>query len=265
MARPAVTSAVLAVLAFAVVILGVEATPACSCDPPGKLCFHFKSSPYRIGPENCNSLCEDPPAACFTAVSKAETVEGDWGVLEWTSGGGTGLGSVATDAQSLIETEIFNDPTDELGLRFNVGQVPQGAHIISATIRLKKGASATSATNPFSAEVHGVAEDSASPWDTTAKPSSKPLTGCSEVWTAETTGEDITSPNLAKIVQQIVDRPGYSSPSFISFVLTDGGNSGARTFKIADDAVPLRKLLIAESVEPELSIEWVDILGGCEG
>jgi len=248
-----VTSAVLAVLAFAVVILGVEATPACSCDPPGKLCFHFKSSPYRIGPENCNSLCEDPPAACATRVSKAETVDSDWGVLEWTSGGGTG---------SLIETEIFNDPTDELGLRFNIGGgTPQGVHIISATIRLKKGASATSATNPFSAEVHGVAEDSASPWDTTAKPSSKPLTGCSEVWTAETTGQDITSPNLAKIVQQIVDRPGYSLSSFISFVLTDGGNSGARTFKISDDAVPLRKLLIVESVEPELSIEWTSLYG----
>eukprot|EP00232_Nephroselmis_pyriformis_P031304 CAMPEP_0182856450 /NCGR_PEP_ID=MMETSP0034_2-20130328/2437_1 /TAXON_ID=156128 /ORGANISM="Nephroselmis pyriformis, Strain CCMP717" /LENGTH=263 /DNA_ID=CAMNT_0024987527 /DNA_START=156 /DNA_END=947 /DNA_ORIENTATION=- len=261
MARPAVTSAVLAVLAFAVVILGVEAaSPDCSCDPPGKLCFHFKSSPYRIGPEACNVLCEDPPSKCSTDVSKAQTVSSEWGVLEWTSGGGTGLGTTTGD----VETSIFNDPTDELGLRFDIGYIPQGAHIISATIKLTKGDSAGSATNPFSAEVHGVAEDSASAWDTAAKPSSKPLTGCSEVWTAETTGQDITSPNLAKVVQQIVDRAGYSPNGFMSFVLTDGGNSGARTFKVSEDLTRRRNLLVIvpASVEPELSIDWVD-LNGC--
>jgi type IV pilus assembly protein PilY1 len=114
---------------------------------------------------------------------------------------------------------------NKTGVRFNAIDVPQGAKIDSATIDVNAYGSATSG-NPQVAINGEAADDSASFTGSNGELSSRTLTTASALWDVPdfVTGNWYTTVDLKDVVQEIVNRSGWSSGNSMSFVFgTDVG------------------------------------------
>ena len=124
-----------------------------------------------------------------------------------------------------------------VGLRYQNVDIPQGATITSATITFTRHAAGRGsptlvfeghATSDTPAFVHG-GDGSA-----TSGISSRATTNASVDWATPTwTTETITTPDLAAIVQEIVDQADWTSGNALGFTITSP-NSNADNFRRAD-------------------------------
>jgi hypothetical protein len=137
-----------------------------------------------------------------------------------------------------------------VGLRFTGVSVPRGARITSAWVQFSAD---EVGSEPASLELRAEAADDAAPFTTTAANlSARTTTSASLPWTPAPwsaigdAGPDQRTPDLAPLVQEVVDRPGWSVGN--SLVLLVSG-SGARVADSYDGAAAAAAVLVVEYLE----------------
>jgi hypothetical protein len=142
-------------------------------------------------------------------------------------------GSVYTNSTDI---ELVNDGTDQIiGLRFTGLNIPQGAEIESAYIQFTVDES-SSGSCALSIKGHDV-DDSPQFSGVRNNVSGRITTSAEVVWepadwpTVGTAGADQRTPDLSSIVQEIVNRPGYSQSSSISMIITGSGRRTAESYQ----------------------------------
>lgn len=113
------------------------------------------------------------------------------------------------------------------GWRFQNVTVPQGTQIDSATLTVR-AVTASSGTVDITVDIYGVDEDNVSAWaDSTNNPKNATLTTASVSHTVtsnwSTPQEDEI--DVTDIVQEILDRGGWSSGNALAFYTENGGGS----------------------------------------
>ncbi len=142
------------------------------------------------------------------------------------------------------DIELVFDGTNQIvGLRFTGVTIPKSATITSAWIQFTRdenGATATALT------LAGQAVDNAPAFTTaTANVSSRALTAATVPWsppawnTGETAGPNQRTTGLESIVQELVNRSGWSSGNAVAFIVTGTGRRNARAYEASASAAPL--------------------------
>ena len=108
------------------------------------------------------------------------------------------------------------------GVRFNNVTVPNGATITSAKLTFRP--SANSAYNYY-LKVYGIDEDDTA--DLSSDPTGRTKTTASVDWdhAGFTANTDIDTPDIKTIIQEIVNRAGWSSGNDMGFLILDDGGS----------------------------------------
>jgi hypothetical protein len=149
-------------------------------------------------------------------------------------------GTMYLDSSDL---ELGNDLTywgeQSIGLRFQNVTIPQGATITAAYIEFETD---ETDSEPTSVRFHGEAADNAAPFGTGAYAlTNRPLTAAVVDWNDipawNTVNEKHRSPDLSAIVQEIMDRPGWSANNSIVFVISGTGRRVAEAYD--GEAAPL--------------------------
>lgn len=112
---------------------------------------------------------------------------------------------------------------------FDLSDIPQGATITEAYLRLTASVSKAGGGAPT---IRAVAEDAAAVpangADSVADVSNLTTAGVTWVWGAQTNGTQYSSPNIASVLQEIVDRPGWTGPVLLYGV--HGGTDEQRVY-----------------------------------
>lgn len=128
----------------------------------------------------------------------------------------------------------------EVGLRFTGVTIPSGATITNAYVTFTTDEVTTDACNLV---VYGQDSDNAAQFTTSSSDiSSRAKTSSSVNWTPSgwsVVGGTQNSPNLTSIVQEIVDRGGWSSGNSLAIVITGSGKRTAESYNGSSSAAPL--------------------------
>ncbi|MCB0562428.1 MAG: hypothetical protein KDD09_25925, partial [Phaeodactylibacter sp.] len=157
-------------------------------------------------------------------------------------------GSVSLTSSDLELTDDSGVQT--VGMRFNGLNIPQGAAITGASIQFT--VDETRNLDPCNLTLYGEAADNANAFSSSnGNISSRPRTSASVTWAPPAwtpvgnAGPAQQTPDIASIVQEIVNRSGYTSASSIA-LLIDG--TGRRTAESYNGSA---------SQAPELCVEYV--------
>lgn len=130
-----------------------------------------------------------------------------------------------------------------VGMRFNNIDIPQGTQIHSAYVQFTTDeTSAGSAALTIAAEA---ADNSPGFTGATGNLSSRPRTAATAAWEPyawTSVGEanfNQRTPNLAAIIQEIVNRPGWSSGHSLSIIVTGSGTRTAVSYNTSPAAAPV--------------------------
>ncbi|SNT37324.1 hypothetical protein SAMN05421757_1131, partial [Tropicimonas sediminicola] len=149
------------------------------------------------------------------------------------------------------DLELATDGTSEqtVGIRFTGINIPQGATITNAYIQFQ---SDEVDTGLVSLTIRGEDSDSAAVFGAADNDiSTRATTDASEAWapvawtTVGAAGLDQQTPDLAAIVQEIVDRAGWAALNDLVFVISGSGTRTAEAYEGDADGAPL------------LHIEWM--------
>jgi hypothetical protein len=142
-------------------------------------------------------------------------------------------GSISVTSSDLEMT--LDSDVQKIGLRFNAVRIPQGERIVRAWVQFKVDEATSETTSLL---IQGHAADSAGPFLSTAlNVSSRPRTSASVAWTPApwpTVGEvgpNQKTPDLAPIIQEIVNRPGWASGNSIALIITGTGKRVAKAYE----------------------------------
>jgi uncharacterized protein YjiK len=171
-----------------------------------------------------------------------------------------GLSGAASAAQTVTEIRVSDDSDDAeesaagnvdlrsgdldlgtatVGLRFTPVDVPQGAVITSAHVRFQADESDSNGT---SLTVEGEAADDASAFiDSKEDLTSRSRTVAAVPWiapdwSAGDAGPDQQTPDLSAVVQEIVNRPGWSSGNAMVILVSGSGTRVAESHDANPDA-----------------------------
>jgi hypothetical protein len=147
-------------------------------------------------------------------------------------------GSMYLDSSDL---ELISDNQDQVvGIRFRNVQIPQGATIANAYIEFTADESHSDAT---SLVFQGQAENNPGAFSTTRDNiSSRSRTTASMNWNnipAWSTGSTYQTPDMANIVQEIVNRGGWSSGNAMVFIISGSGRRTAEAYDGSSNQAPL--------------------------
>lgn len=134
-----------------------------------------------------------------------------------------------------------------IGIRFTDIDIPQGATIVDAYIQFQTEEASTGAVSLL---IHGESSDDAAPFTGVRfDVSSRSLTNASVAWsppdwtTRGEAGPNQRTADLAPIIQEIVDRDGWSALNDMVFIISGTGTRTAEAFEGKN--------------APRLHIEWV--------
>jgi Bacterial Ig domain len=134
-----------------------------------------------------------------------------------------------------LDLVVDGSALQTVGLRFTGISPPQGARILNAYVQFQVDETSTGPTNLV---VRAQASDDAPAFTTTRfDVTSRPTTSASSGWlpaawpTVGARGPDQRTPNLAPVVQQVVDRPGWSSGRALVLVFSGSGTRVAESFE----------------------------------
>ncbi len=179
---------------------------------------------------SCGGGSSEPISACASIETNFDDVE------EYPNG--------HIDENS-SDLELVNEPRwgmQSVGLRFNGLNIPQGAQIVNAYIQFTVDEPRND--NPCNLVISGQASDNAAIFtNDDFNVSSRPRTGASVAWSPASwlsvgaAGPAQQTPDLSAVLQEIVDRSGYTSASSIVLIIegtgrrvaesVDGGPAGA--------------------------------------
>ena len=151
-------------------------------------------------------------------------------------------GSVSLTSSDL---ELIADGVDDqlVGMRFNGVDVPNGATIINAYIQFEVDEISTGTT---SLSIVGEAADNAATFSSaTFNISSRTSTAASVAWappdwnTISDAGVDQRTPNLAPVIQEIIDRSGWSADNSLVLIVTGSGERTAESYNGESANAPL--------------------------
>ena len=129
----------------------------------------------------------------------------------------------------------------KVGLRFQNIQIPQGATITSAYLEFTTDETDSQETI---VTIYGEDSDDAAPFDAWGfyDLSSRPLTDASVEWNIPAwtqVGEQQQSPDIKSIVQEIVNRSGWSAGASMVFTIDGSGRRVAKSYEGEATAAPL--------------------------
>ena len=143
----------------------------------------------------------------------------------------------ATGVVSLTSSDlelVFDASNQTVGVRFKGLPIPAGATVTAARIQFETDETNTGTTS-LTIAAHDV--DSAPTFTTmTGNLSARPRTDRAVAWTPpgwttlQARGDGQRTPDLSGVVQEIVDRPGWSSGGAIAFIITGTGERTAEAF-----------------------------------
>lgn len=153
-------------------------------------------------------------------------------------------GNIALTSSDLELVQDGNAQT--VGMRFNGLTIPQGATILNAFVQFQVDETSTVAT---SLSLQGEASDNAITFaGTNSNISSRPRTAAAVPWnppawsTVGQAGPEQRTPDLAPVVQEIVDRTGWSNGNSLVFIVTGTGSRVAESFNGAAAAAALLRI-----------------------
>jgi hypothetical protein len=121
------------------------------------------------------------------------------------------------------------------GIRFPGLPVPHGGQVVSARIQFE---SYLADTDPASVTFRGEASDNAPTYESVGgNVSSRPDTNAAVVWNPDAwtavgqSGAAQLSPDLSAILQEIVDRPGWSAGNAAAFTVTGTGRRAGKSYE----------------------------------
>lgn len=145
---------------------------------------------------------------------------------------------LSNGAMSLASTdiELGEDPgvngAQTVGLRFPYLNIPQGASIDAAWLEFTVDEAFSVATN---VTIRAQAADNPAPFSTNAfNLTGRPLTTAATPWTVpawNTVGTKQLSPDLSGVLQEVVDRGGWSPNSGVVLVISGSGHRTAEAFE----------------------------------
>lgn len=180
-----------------------------------------------------------PSASYYPAVSSDNGYANNAG--EFFSGG---------FASAYLEAGRYSGNNDRLWLRIPLADVPPNAYIAAASLALTAYAS-LSATTAIVRIDAVAADDPAAP--TSATDCMSLATGAQYVdWTmgTMTDGTVYTTPDIAAVLQEVVDRPGYATGAHLLVLLTGGAGSTSAYRKFSALAYN------AGAEKPRLDVSW---------
>jgi hypothetical protein len=150
-------------------------------------------------------------------------------------------GNVSLESNDL---ELVLDRSNQfVGLRFNEINLPPRANVISAYIQFR-AARATSETT--SLMIQGEAGDNAATFTTNEGDiSTRPRTSAFVAWSPEgwlvkdATGPNQRTPDIASVIQEIIQRPGWKSGNSLVILITGSGIRIAEAYDGRPFAAPL--------------------------
>ena len=173
----------------------------------------------------------DPMVVEVRVSSSSDDAEESFGDVDLTS----------SDLELVHDTSPPADQT--VGIRFSGLQVPQGVQIVSAYVQFQ-----ADETNgePTALVIAGEAVVNAQTFTgASANISSRPTTAATVNWappawtTVGEAGVDQRTPDIAPIIQEIVDQSGWISGNALALVLTGGGKRTAESYNGVSSAAPL--------------------------
>jgi hypothetical protein len=172
------------------------------------------------------------------------------------------VGTSSDDAEELVATgevtldnvdlEMVLDRADEqvVGLRFADVGIPQGATITDAYVQFTVD---ETDGQPVTIVIQAEAIDNSSTFtSTTNNISSRPRTATKLSWSPEQwsavgeAGADQQTPNLAAVIQEVTDRPGWVSGNALSILLSASSGASRRTAIAYDQSPTSAPLLVVE-------------------
>ena len=152
----------------------------------------------------------------------------------------------AVDLASSDLELVRESSTQTVALRFRGVAIPPGATILAAHVQFQVDETGSAATT---LTIAGQASDDAAPFArTTRNLSTRARTAAAVGWTppawpaAGAAGAAQRTPDLAPIVQEIVDRPGWSSGNALALLVTGTGKRVAESFDGVPGGAPLLHL-----------------------
>ena len=130
---------------------------------------------------------------------------------------------------------VFDANTQKIGLRFNGVGIPQNATILNAYVQFTADVATTNATTLV---VQGEKSPNATAFTTkTGNLSSRVKTTASVNWTpaswltAGAKGTDQRTPNLAPVIQEVINQTGWTSGNSIAIIVTGNGKRAAKSYE----------------------------------
>ena len=133
-----------------------------------------------------------------------------------------------------LELVFDRDGDQTVGLRFNAVTIPAGATILDAAVQFETDEPNTVAT---ALTIQGENTDDAATFAAiSGNITSRPRTLAAVAWspaawpTKHEAGLDQLTPNIAAVIQEIVDRPGWSSGNSLAVLISGTGERTAESF-----------------------------------
>ena len=154
---------------------------------------------------------------------------------------------------------VFDDSNQTVGMRFNGVNIPQGATITGAYVQFQVDETGSTAT---SLTIQGQAANNASTFTTANNNiSSRPRTTASASWAPVAwsnigeAGPDQRTPDLSSVIQEIVDRSGWSGGNSLAIIITGSGERTAESFNGSQTGAPLLHVEYSTSNQNRPSVD----------
>lgn len=204
-----------------------------ACPEAGTPCDDGDATTYDdVEDGDCN--CEGTPLSLKTLTIAVRSSDDD--AEEWLSNGLMSLNS------SDLELGFDGDRPLLVGIRFNDLNVEPGSTIVRAYLQFAAGGMNSS---PSELTIYGQAIDHAPVFTSSPRNISNRIKTVNRVsWSPNTwsmageAGPDQQTPDLKTVVQEILDRPGWTAGNSIVFLIEGNGTRTAESFDGSDNGAP---------------------------
>ena len=149
-----------------------------------------------------------------------------------------------------------------IGIRFTGLNIPQGATIVSSTITFTADEADGSNSEPANLIFKAHDVDNAPAFTTaTSNVSSRNTTSNAANWSSVPEwfeGSMYTTPNLTSVIQEVINRGGWSQGNSLAFIITGSGERTAVAYNSVPSSAPKLEIVysLEETVAVDCSYDW---------